>query len=111
MINKYQAKYYSYELSKRCASDSTEKFGATLFDAKNILIVENTKATLLSKESPIFIRCKSLTWKAKKKTFHGKGNIEVFSEDIYISGKKLLATLENKKIKVSKKAIAEITIK
>jgi hypothetical protein len=34
MINEYQAKYYSYELSKRCSSDSTEKFGATLLDAK-----------------------------------------------------------------------------
>lgn len=34
MINEYQAKYYSYELSKRCSSDSMEKFGAILLDAK-----------------------------------------------------------------------------
>ena len=48
MINKYQAKYYSYELSKRCASDSTEKFGATLFDARVDLNPHQIEAALFA---------------------------------------------------------------
>ena len=53
MINKYQAKYYSYELSKRCASDSTEKFGATLFDAKVDLNPHQIEAALFALKSPL----------------------------------------------------------
>ena len=53
MINKYQAKYYSYELSKRCASDSTEKFGATLFDARVDLNPHQIEAALFALKSPL----------------------------------------------------------
>lgn len=53
MINKYQAKYYSFELSKRCASDSTEKFGATLFDAKVDLNPHQIEAALFALKSPL----------------------------------------------------------
>lgn len=53
MINEYQAKYYSYELSKRCSSDSTEKFGATLFDAKVDLNPHQVEAALFAFKSPL----------------------------------------------------------
>jgi len=53
VINEYQAKYYSYELSKRCSSDSTEKFGATLFDAKVDLNPHQVEAALFAFKSPL----------------------------------------------------------
>lgn len=53
MINQYQAKYYSYELSKRCSSDSTEKFGATLLDAKVDLNPHQVEAALFAFKSPL----------------------------------------------------------
>ena len=53
MINEYQAKYYSYELSKRCSSDSTEKFGATLLDAKVDLNPHQVEAALFAFKSPL----------------------------------------------------------
>ena len=53
MINDYQAKYYSYELSKRCSSDSTEKFGATLLDAKVDLNPHQVEAALFAFKSPL----------------------------------------------------------
>ena len=53
MINDYQAKYYSWELSKRCSSDSTEKFGATLFDAKVDLNPHQIEAALFAFKSPL----------------------------------------------------------
>jgi ERCC4-related helicase len=53
VINEYQAKYYSYELSKRCSSDSTEKFGATLLDAKVDLNPHQVEAALFAFKSPL----------------------------------------------------------
>jgi ERCC4-related helicase len=53
MINEYQAKYYSYELSKRCSSDSSEKFGATLLDAKVDLNPHQVEAALFAFKSPL----------------------------------------------------------
>lgn len=53
MINEYQAKYYSFELSKRCSSDSTEKFGATLLDAKVDLNPHQVEAALFAFKSPL----------------------------------------------------------
>lgn len=52
MINKYQAKYYSYELSKKSTSDSPEKFGATLMDAKVELNPHQVEAALFAFKSP-----------------------------------------------------------
>ncbi|MFK8303565.1 SNF2-related protein [Capnocytophaga stomatis] len=52
MINKYQAKYYAYELSKKASSDSPEKFGATLMDAKVELNPHQVEAALFAFKSP-----------------------------------------------------------
>jgi SNF2 family DNA or RNA helicase len=52
IINQYQAKYYAYELSKRAASDSAEKFGATLMDAKVELNPHQVEAALFAFKSP-----------------------------------------------------------
>lgn len=52
MINKYQAKYYAYELSKKATSDSPEKFGATLMDAKVELNPHQVEAALFAFKSP-----------------------------------------------------------
>ncbi|MFN3019855.1 SNF2-related protein [Chryseobacterium sp. TY3] len=51
-INQYQAKYYAYELSKKAASDSPEKFGATLMDAKVELNPHQVEAALFAFKSP-----------------------------------------------------------
>tara|TARA_A100001015_G_scaffold306394_1_gene400607 strand:+ start:956 stop:1534 length:579 start_codon:yes stop_codon:yes gene_type:complete len=84
---------------------------ATLLESKGLLIFDKTTASLLTPEKPIFIKCNSLQWNAKKKAFYGKGDVQVYSQDIYISGKKLFAGIENKKLTISKKAIAEIKVK
>ncbi|WP_282629628.1 SNF2-related protein [Empedobacter sedimenti] len=52
MINQYQAKYYAYELSKKATSDSPEKFGATLMDAKVELNPHQVEAALFAFKSP-----------------------------------------------------------
>lgn len=51
-INNYQAKYYAYELSKKATSDSPEKFGATLMDAKVELNPHQVEAALFAFKSP-----------------------------------------------------------
>jgi superfamily II DNA/RNA helicase len=52
LITKYQAKYFAYELLKRASSDSTEKFGATLLDAKVELNPHQVEAALFAFKSP-----------------------------------------------------------
>src|SRR5690606_22145295 len=52
MINQYQAKYYAYELTKKATSDSPEKFGATLMDAKVELNPHQVEAALFAFKSP-----------------------------------------------------------
>jgi ERCC4-related helicase len=52
VINPYQAKYYAYELSKKATSDSAEKFGATLMDAKVELNPHQIEAALFAFKSP-----------------------------------------------------------
>lgn len=51
-ITKYQAKYYAYELLKKASSDSSEKFGAALFDAKVELNPHQVDAALFAFKSP-----------------------------------------------------------
>ncbi|WP_407406011.1 SNF2-related protein [Chryseobacterium sp.] len=51
-INKYQAKYYAYELSKKASAESPEKFGATLMDAKVELNPHQVEAALFAFKSP-----------------------------------------------------------
>lgn len=52
-INVHQAKYFAYELSKKCKSDSPEKFGATLLDAKVDLNPHQIEAALFAFKSPL----------------------------------------------------------
>lgn len=52
-LTPHQAKYYAYELSKKCKSDSTEKFGATLLDAKVDLNPHQVEAALFAFKSPL----------------------------------------------------------
>lgn len=52
-LTNHQAKYFAYELSKKCKSDSTEKFGATLMDAKVDLNPHQIEAALFAFKSPL----------------------------------------------------------
>lgn len=52
MINKYQAKYFAYELSRKASADTAEKFGATLMDAKVELNPHQVEAALFAFKSP-----------------------------------------------------------
>ena len=52
-LTNHQAKYYAYELSKKCKSDSSEKFGATLMDAKVDLNPHQVEAALFAFKSPL----------------------------------------------------------
>lgn len=52
-LSPHQAKYYAYELSKKCKSDSAEKFGATLLDAKVDLNPHQVEAALFAFKSPL----------------------------------------------------------
>lgn len=54
MINTdYHAKYYAYDLTKRCASDSIEKFVSTLSEAKVQLNPHQIDAALFAFKSPL----------------------------------------------------------
>lgn len=52
MITPYHAKYFSYELTKRCASDSIEKLAAALSDAQVDLNPHQVEAALFAFRSP-----------------------------------------------------------
>lgn len=52
-ITNHQAKYFAFELSKKCKSDSSEKFGATLLDAKVDLNPHQVEAALFAFKSPL----------------------------------------------------------
>lgn len=53
MLTPHQAKYYAYELTKRCPSDSVEKFSATLLDAQVDLNPHQVDAALFAFKSPL----------------------------------------------------------
>lgn len=53
MITDYHAKYYAHELSKRCSSDSMEKFAGTLMDAQVDLNPHQVEAALFAFKSPL----------------------------------------------------------
>ncbi len=58
MITHYHAKYFAYELTKRCASDSVEKLAAALADAQVDLNPHQVEAALFAFRSP-FSRARS----------------------------------------------------
>ncbi|HRK84040.1 MAG TPA: SNF2-related protein [Saprospiraceae bacterium] len=52
-VSPHQAKYFAYELTKRCPSDSVEKFSATLLDAQVDLNPHQVEAALFAFKSPL----------------------------------------------------------
>ncbi|CAA0089534.1 RNA polymerase-associated protein RapA [Zhongshania aliphaticivorans] len=52
-ITDYHANYYAHELSKRCSSDSIEKFAGTLMDAQVDLNPHQVEAALFAFKSPL----------------------------------------------------------
>lgn len=52
-LTAYHAKYYAHELTKRCSSDSIEKFSATLHDAQVDLNPHQIEAALFAFRSPL----------------------------------------------------------
>jgi len=52
MITDYHAKYFAYELTKRCASDSIQKLMASLADAQVDLNPHQVDAALFAFRSP-----------------------------------------------------------
>ncbi|MFA5794958.1 MAG: SNF2-related protein [Candidatus Brocadiia bacterium] len=53
MVTAYHAKYFAYELTKRCASDSLEKLSATLSNAQVDLNPHQIEAALFAFRSPL----------------------------------------------------------
>jgi len=53
MITEYQAKYFSYQLTKRRASDDSEKLSSALFDAQVDLNPHQIEAALFAFRSPL----------------------------------------------------------
>lgn len=53
MLTAYHAKYFAYELTKRCASDSMEKLAASLADAQVDLNPHQVEAALFAFRSPL----------------------------------------------------------
>jgi ERCC4-related helicase len=53
MITDYHAKYFAYELTKRCASDSLEKLSSTLSNAQVDLNPHQIEAALFAFRSPL----------------------------------------------------------
>ena len=53
MLTDYHAKYFAHELTKRCPSDSVEKFTATLMDSQVDLKPHQVDAALFAFRSPL----------------------------------------------------------
>ena len=52
-ITDYHAKYYAYELAKKCSNDSVERLSATLLDAQVDLNPHQVEAALFAFKSPL----------------------------------------------------------
>ena len=52
-LTPFHAKYFAYELTKRCASDSAEKLAAALVDAQVDLNPHQIEAALFAFSSPL----------------------------------------------------------
>jgi len=52
-LTPYHAKYFAYELTKKCRSDSIEKFGASLSEAKVNLNPHQIDSALFAFKSPL----------------------------------------------------------
>src|SRR5208282_5515848 len=52
-LTDYQAKYFAYELTKRCAADSVEKLAGALIDAQVDLNPHQIDAALFAFRSPL----------------------------------------------------------
>src|SRR5947208_15828062 len=52
-VTAYHAKYFAYELTKRCASDSVEKLATALSDAQVDLNPHQIEASLFAFRSPL----------------------------------------------------------
>ena len=52
-LTDYHAKYFAYELTRRCPSDSVEKFAAALADAQVDLNPHQVDAALFAFRSPL----------------------------------------------------------
>src|SRR5919107_1424927 len=52
-LTDYHAKYFAYELTRRCPSDSVEKFAAALADAQVDLNPHQVDAALFAFKSPL----------------------------------------------------------
>ena len=53
LLSEYQAKYYAYELTKRCPADSLEKLAGALVDAQVDLNPHQVEAALFAFRSPL----------------------------------------------------------
>jgi len=53
MISPYQAKYFAYELTRRCPPDSVEKRAGALVDAQVDLSPHQVDAALFASNSPL----------------------------------------------------------
>jgi adenine-specific DNA-methyltransferase len=53
MISAYQAKYFAYELTRRCPPDSVEKLAGALVDAQVDLNPHQLDAALFAFNSPL----------------------------------------------------------
>jgi SNF2 family DNA or RNA helicase len=53
MLTPYHAKYFAYELTKRCASDSLDKLSASLADAQVVITPHQIDAALFAFKSPL----------------------------------------------------------
>ena len=53
LLSEYQAKYYAYELTKRCPADSLEKLAGALVDAQVDLNPHQVEAALFAFKSPL----------------------------------------------------------
>jgi hypothetical protein len=51
-LTDYHAKYFAYELTKRCSSDNVEKLAGALVDAQVDLNPHQVEAALFAFESP-----------------------------------------------------------
>jgi hypothetical protein len=71
MITDYHALYFAQELSKRCPSDSIEKFAGTLIDAQVDLNPHQVEAALFAFKSPL-----SVTYRNKQSSMFCPGSCE-----------------------------------
>lgn len=72
------------------------------------MILEEPKAVVSLPNQDVNVRTQVLLWKAAEKMFYGSGGVEIFSDYMRVTGRRLTVDVVRQNIKITEQGFAEI---